>query len=274
MYWSDVTRAADRYGDPLSVQYPPIGDLLREAVAAAEMGWADADADVAAWIARTLRRLRLYAAGDELTGEEFLVTPDDAIAAYAENRVPPLRGVLELNRRRLVNSIVRLAARDGADNRELMRRLERDGFGRSRWHRENIARTESSHLYNYGRTARYHASPFVTGYRFDAILDSRTTEVCENLHGHLFEKDGVGACQPPLHFQCRSNLTPVFADEEATFERPEDLFTDEARPLPGFGKLDMEALPVERNLSETYPSLSGQQRDALGGLLRDLRLAA
>ena len=263
-------------GEPhaaLLARFPDISETVRIGTVGIVAGWEDADLDVARFIWRILGQRR-FAEGEPMPGDEFFVAPSEAATRYAETRIPPLRGVLETYRRRIVNGIISYGAREGVDNRELIRRLERDGFGKSRWHRENIARTESSHLYNHGRTARYHASPFVAGYRFEAVLDGRTTEICEGLHGREFEKGEVGGLQPPLHFQCRSHLMPIFAGEEAKFESREELITDETRPLPGFGNIDASSLPKERDLRETYAGMTDNQRAALQSVLDGLRAAA
>jgi SPP1 gp7 family putative phage head morphogenesis protein len=48
----------------------------------------------------------------------------------------------------------------------------------------------------------------VYGYRFTAILDSRTSSVCRGHDGELYTADNI-KYRPPLHWRCRSTIVPV-----------------------------------------------------------------
>lgn len=85
---------------------------------------------------------------------------------------------------------------------------------------------------NAGRFNRGQASDQVIGYRYNAILDDRTTDLCRSLHDLIFPKADprVGIYRPPNHHQCRSYYDYVFA-----WEMPEwSAFPDE-QPAKGFG---------------------------------------
>lgn len=75
---------------------------------------------------------------------------------------------------------------------------------------ETIARTNITEATNLSRVALF-GSPefqgFVVAMEYSAILDERTTEICEHLHGKIF-KDWADLT-PPNHFNCRSVLVPV-----------------------------------------------------------------
>lgn len=60
----------------------------------------------------------------------------------------------------------------------------------------------------------------IIGYRFSAVMDSRTTEYCRSLDGKAFEKDDpdLGNITPPCHFRCRSRLVAIPKGEEVEFE--------------------------------------------------------
>ena len=51
----------------------------------------------------------------------------------------------------------------------------------------------------------------VKEYRYTAILDNRTSEICKGLHGMIFKvKDiEVGVNYPPMHRYCRSSIVPI-----------------------------------------------------------------
>ena len=75
---------------------------------------------------------------------------------------------------------------------------------------ENIARTNTADAVNQARQALFNSPElrgFVQAYEYSAVLDDRTTEICEHLNGKIL-KD-FGSYTPPNHFQCRSVLAPV-----------------------------------------------------------------
>lgn len=48
-------------------------------------------------------------------------------------------------------------------------------------------------------------------YKFSAILDNRTSDICRHLNGKIIlatDKSTLSRCTPPLHFRCRSILVP------------------------------------------------------------------
>ena len=99
------------------------------------------------------------------------------------------------------------------------------------WRLETIYRTNVQHAYSAGRWAQM-TDPVVTKHRpfgmFDAILDNRVTERCEELDGTIlpweeWQKRGL---VPPLHFNCRSGLR--------------SLRKSQAEKKPGWGKTPPE----------------------------------
>lgn len=84
-----------------------------------------------------------------------------------------------------------------------------------------VARTAVQHVSSAARMATWDENAdFITGYRFVATLDSRTTQVCRTLDGQLFELDAGPV--PPVHVGCRSTTVAEvdpsldFLDEGAT----------------------------------------------------------
>ena len=74
-----------------------------------------------------------------------------------------------------------------------------------------IVQTETTFFYNQARVEVYNRSTDVTHYLFVAIRDSATTKWCNTRNGivftkgtKLFEKN-----QPPVHWNCRSELLPL-----------------------------------------------------------------
>lgn len=91
-----------------------------------------------------------------------------------------------------------------------------------------IARTESSKAFNWGRRYRFDESAALAGYRYSAIMDSRTTPICTGLHGSSWEATDpeLDDHTPPNHFRCRSILVPISKYVDFDFEPPGDDFLD------------------------------------------------
>jgi uncharacterized protein with gpF-like domain len=70
-------------------------------------------------------------------------------------------------------------------------------------------------------------------------LDDRTSEICSELDGKIFREADIDKYNPPLHYNCRSVIVPVFPEEIEDDETLE--FTAEDVPVErekgGFLKL-------------------------------------
>jgi SPP1 gp7 family putative phage head morphogenesis protein len=83
---------------------------------------------------------------------------------------------------------------------------------------ETIVRTNTTAAYNHGRLTYFmdkDVLPFLKGVRYSAILDERTTPVCNHLHGKVFKPSDPNLLPllPPNHFSCRSVVVPIVAGE-------------------------------------------------------------
>lgn len=84
------------------------------------------------------------------------------------------------------------------------------------WRLETIFRTNVQHAYAAGRYAQatdpdvLAARPF---WQFDAIIDGRTSKICEDADGTVLPADSEwwGAHHPPCHFACRSQVITLTA---------------------------------------------------------------
>ena len=85
---------------------------------------------------------------------------------------------------------------------------------------ERIARTEANRIRNEGKIAAYEASGLKGEYMWDATLDNRTSDICNELHGKTapfggeFKSNVTGQSYkaPPAHVNCRSTLTLVLSE--------------------------------------------------------------
>lgn len=74
---------------------------------------------------------------------------------------------------------------------------------------------------------------YVQAFEYSAILDGRTTEVCEHMDGRIYRADSSvwESYTPPNHFNCRSLLIPITADDTWS-----ESAAPEVEPQEGFGK--------------------------------------
>jgi SPP1 gp7 family putative phage head morphogenesis protein len=126
--------------------------------------------------------------------------------------------------------------REGLNNRDLIANIrETAGTWMSEHHAQTIARTETGKMYNAGRLARWldpETNGFVEALQYDAIIDKRTTELCEHLDGMVVSiqrSEVIAQFTPPNHFQCRATWLPV-----TKYEEWEDNFDTSMEPEKGF----------------------------------------
>jgi len=176
---------------------------------------------------------------------QFAVAFRPTVAAdYFHNRALLVRGLVDDELTRNVKLAVFNALKSGTPTNELMGNLkdlfkpwigtgkiepsglsgtEEDIITPPRL--ENISRTETTIAVNEGRNSVADAAEdFVIGFEYSAILDERTTEICQVCDGLKFEKNS-GYSQrltPPNHFQCRSILMFVTTNDD-----PVDWSSDE-----------------------------------------------
>jgi SPP1 gp7 family putative phage head morphogenesis protein len=126
--------------------------------------------------------------------------------------------------------------RDGIGNKELYDAIKDAVDGEiAEWHAETIARTENGKLYNAGRVARYldpDNEDFVEALQYDAVVDTRTTDLCKRLDGKIISihrADKIAQMTPPNHFSCRATWLPV-----TKYEDWEDDWDDSEEAEKGF----------------------------------------
>ena len=204
---------------------------------------------------------------------ERTVVPQEAIARYVASRIPPLAETIDNRRRELCRDLVTQAAGDGLGTRDIMELLQSSGFGTSAWHRETIARTETGQLYNHGRVARYRASGACPGYRYEAIIDGRETVICRGLNGKLFNFEDANGATPPMHYACRSTISPVMWWEvPENWDQPGEIIDGlepADRPAAGFGGIDMSDMPEPQDLNDFI----GPLRDSEDPEIREIGAA-
>lgn len=81
---------------------------------------------------------------------------------------------------------------------------------------KRIIRTEGTYVFNEAQAQGWQESGFEE-YVYSAVLDNRTSDICENLNGKIFkwEERKAGFNFPPMHPNCRSSFTlPEMSQDE------------------------------------------------------------
>jgi len=86
---------------------------------------------------------------------------------------------------------------------------------------QTLINTEITNTYNQATMEGYKASGIVKQYIYMATLDDRTSDICSELDGQVFdlEKAVVGLNYPPMHPNCRSTTTAYFDKSNEMLER-------------------------------------------------------
>lgn len=215
---------------------------------------------------------------------------DEAIHAF-QRRLPMSRGEwdeLELAERRyafIVSGVAQAdlvldvfdeidrSIRDGVDIEDFKAKMAEklyESWGAEDAPRvETIFRTNVQSAYNEGRyevfsaPAVKEARPY---FRFDAIDDDRTDDECLDLNGTILEQDDEFWDEniPPLHFNCRCQITGVTAeeaDDEGDDEAPDSEHADD-----GFGgRPDEEGRDWEPDFGKYPDDIGDELRVKIGG---------
>lgn len=91
-----------------------------------------------------------------------------------------------------------------------------DRFRVSHSNARRLVQTESSFFTEQATMDSYHESGIVDQYEILATLDSRTSNICQEMDGKVFKLSemDVGVTYPPFHAYCRTTTVPYFDDEE------------------------------------------------------------
>lgn len=98
---------------------------------------------------------------------------------------------------------------------------------------ETIARTATTDAINQGRIALFSSDEYagvVQAWEYSAVLDNRTSDVCEANDGRI--RFDWGDRTPPNHFNCRSVLVPVTVVDD--WDGKQNNLTQGGEPAKGF----------------------------------------
>jgi len=105
-----------------------------------------------------------------------------------------------------------------------------DAMQTSEYNGVRLARTEFNKIAGDGRLKGYIAAG-IEEYKIDAVLDHKTSEICEEMHGKIFKVSEYqpGVTANPFHPNCRTGTRPYLPKDEidALYPRAVRLATDE-----------------------------------------------
>jgi len=116
----------------------------------------------------------------------------------------------EKDKKEKLKSIFKKKMEEGYTGRTLENEIKKEFSEWSNKRIKDIARTETTKAYNYGRleTGRenYKNGGIVRALKFVAVMDNRVTDTCQRRHGLVLAIDDplVDRNTPPLHVRCRS----------------------------------------------------------------------
>lgn len=100
-----------------------------------------------------------------------------------------------------------------------------------------LIRTEANAIFNDSVKTVIQKNPLVKGYKFRAVLDSKTSKICQEHDGEFIPKEDIqpGVNYPPLHPNCRSTVTTVLVTEDEkkdTMQRYTKNGSNQWEPVP------------------------------------------
>lgn len=128
---------------------------------------------------------------------------------------------------------------------------ERFGVGQNNARR--LIRTESAFFHNQMELLSYEDAE-ITKYKFVAVLDRRTSEICQEHDNKVYDTDKAvpGVNYPPLHPWCRS--TTIAHDEDADYSKLERRARN-----PKTGKV--EYVPADMSYNDWYSEYVAKPRE-------------
>ena len=156
----------------------------------------------------------LKAALQKMTKYEITLADDEwtevlptAAIEWLKGYTPKLAGQLEDDTLKKVNTVIAQAMERGLPLKERMEALKEAAPKIAKMadtRIEAIARTEITRADTMGRLTEMKSNPDVIGVEFSAVLDGRTTIMCDHRHGLVMRLDDprLAYNTPPLHVNC------------------------------------------------------------------------
>lgn len=114
---------------------------------------------------------------------------------------------------RALNSTLSAGILSGQSIQKMAKKLD-ETMNVGMYNSTRLIRTETNYFHNQAELQSYKDDGIIA-YKYLAVLDNRTSEICRELNGKIFRvKDAVvGENYPPMHPFCRSTSVPITEDE-------------------------------------------------------------
>lgn len=164
-------------------------------------------------------------------GEEFGAAnklPRDSQDKYIESSAQRFTADVTGNAQKRIATILFNGIKDDWTTEEMIQRIDDEMDSYSMPQLATAVRTMTFEAMNDARYD-YFTQPvlggFVEAFQYSAIIDGRTTEICEHLDGSIYpvDSDYWSTYSPPNHFNCRSLLVAVTTDDQWTESDPPNL---------------------------------------------------
>lgn len=132
---------------------------------------------------------------------------DVIIGALTEHTINSLAFIAEDIKPALIDALQE-GRKQGEGQRKLALRVQ-DIWDSNRSRATNFARTEGNEIYNQAHLIRY-GEAGVEAVEVSAVMDERTTLICQMLNGTIWRIDDPELRRPPYHFGCRTRLIAYF----------------------------------------------------------------
>lgn len=151
-------------------------------------------------------------ASNEIEKNKFKILPAEEFLTALEEEDYNFIGDWSYQITKRARTEIIAAVKDGKPISSVIDFLADDGIDAANVTLERYARTKFTEVMNKGRMAFFDSTGVVAAYQYSAVLDDRTTPICEQLHGKIFRAGSEPV--PPLHFNCRSTLVPITKYED------------------------------------------------------------
>lgn len=171
----------------------------------------------------------------KLVRRDFTALSDAAADKFFEARSHTIAGDLATNARKKVANVIYNGIKGEWSIKEIVDQIEEDVGADVLSHIGTVVRTTTFEAVNEARYSMFtdpDVADFVEALEYSAVMDGKTTPICEYMDGHIHPADDEvwTSYRPPLHFNCRSLLVAVTIND--TWEESED---PTMLPEPGFG---------------------------------------
>lgn len=141
---------------------------------------------------------------------------------------------------------IRISVINGETGIEAANRIK-NSYNMKRAQLDSLTRTLIQNAVNQADEETYKTSELIKKIRYNAILDSRTTDICRDLNGKIFNV-GEGP-RPPQHFNCRSFTTVVFDEDEKLVPKNYDTWYNSQENKDGLKSKDKERFVTDETLT-------------------------